>query len=111
MKKIKYPITVYSVDDSYQHGGFGDSGGIMEKTFDGPPDTSKLHHFDSHFYKIEGEFFIDVHMNYDDVREYKWFLNKDNAKEKSKRMLEKSLENAQYLVSRIKKKMKVLESF
>ncbi len=69
--KIKYPITVHSVSDQ---------GKIYTKTFDDAPNTSKLHHFDNVWHKIEGDYFIDGHSDYDHSSEGKYFLKLSDAK-------------------------------
>jgi hypothetical protein len=105
LNKIKYPITVYWVDDTRLHGA-DQRGRMGSKTFKEEPDNSKLHHFDYHYHKIEGDYFYDVHSDYDSFHEYKFFLSKEKARKYAKELNSEALKDVKRVLAALEKNAK-----
>jgi len=104
MTKIKYPITVYFVNDATNYGP-DQRGWLSEKTFEEAPDQSKLHHFDNHYHQIDGDYFFDIFNDYDSNHTVKYFLSKNKARKYAKKLTDNALKEARKVVANLEKQV------
>jgi hypothetical protein len=109
-EQIKYPITVYSVDETHSYGA-DKRGAISSIVFESEPDNSKNHHFDSLYHRINGDYFYECYSYYDGMTETKYYLNPNKAKARAKELTEKALAAARECVEKLEKQLKDIGGF